>query len=116
VVIDEKDEVVYRKRLPNDLAMIVSSSFQPIKQRLRVIVVESTYNWYWLVDGLMERWHRVYLANTAAVQQYNGRKYTDDDSDARWLAHLLRWEYYPRVIFIRENNGRCAIYCASGAS
>src|SRR5713226_2943811 len=89
VLIDERDEVVYRKRLANDLTLIIEqlSAYQP---SLEVIVVESTYNWYWLVDGLMEKEHRVHLANTAAIQQYNGLKYTDDDSDARWLAHLLR--------------------------
>jgi len=54
------------------------------------VVVESTYNWYWLVDGLMEAGYRVHLANPAAMQQYSGLKYTDDRSDARWLAHLLR--------------------------
>jgi transposase len=59
-------------------------------------VVESTYNWYWLVDGLMERGHRVHLANTAAIEQYSGLKYTDDDSDARWLAHLLRLGVLPQ--------------------
>src|SRR5207342_3755863 len=52
-------------------------------------------NWYWLVDGLMEKGHRVHLANTAAIQQYNGLKYTDDHSDARWLAHLLRLGILP---------------------
>ena len=57
--------------------------------------MESTYNWYWLVDGLMEKGYRVHLANTAAIQQYNGLKYTDDDSDARWLAHLLRLGILP---------------------
>jgi len=57
--------------------------------------VESTYNWYWLVDGLMEQGHKVRLANTAAIQQYEGLKYTDDHSDARWLAHLLRLEVLP---------------------
>jgi transposase len=59
-------------------------------------VVESTYHWYWLVDGLMERGHRVHLANTAAIQQYNGLKYTDDHSDARWLAHILRLGVLPQ--------------------
>jgi len=58
-------------------------------------VVESTYNWYWLVDGLMERGHVVHLANTAAIQQYEGLKYTDDDSDAHWLAHILRLGLLP---------------------
>ncbi len=67
-------------------------------------MVESTYNWYWLVDGLMEQGYKVHLANTAAIQQYEGLKYTDDHSDARWLAHLLRlgvlrqgYIYYPRA-------------------
>jgi transposase len=58
-------------------------------------VVESTYNWYWLVDGLMEADYRVHLANPAAMQQYSGLKYTDDYSDARWLAHLLRLGVLP---------------------
>ena len=53
------------------------------------LVVESTYNWYWLVDALMEAGYPVHLANTAALVQYSGLKYSDDDSDARWLAELL---------------------------
>ena len=53
-------------------------------------------NWYWLVDGLMDRGHRVHLANTAAIQQYAGLKYTDDHSDARWLAHILRLGVLPQ--------------------
>ena len=57
--------------------------------------MESTYNWYWLVDGLMDQGHRVHLANTAAIQQYEGLKYTDDHSDARWLAHILRLGVLP---------------------
>ena len=89
VLIDENDEVVYRKRLPNELSVIVAQ-LSPYQVRIEGMVVESTYNWYWLVDGLMEQGYKVHLANTAAIQQYNGLKYTDDDSDARWLAHLLR--------------------------
>jgi transposase len=39
--------------------------------------------------------YRVHLANPAAIQQYSGLKYTDDHSDARWLAHLLRLGVLP---------------------
>jgi transposase len=53
------------------------------ESRIEEIVIESTYNWYWLVDGLMERDHKVHLANTAAIQQYSGLKHTDDDSERR---------------------------------
>jgi transposase len=95
VVIDEQDRVVYQKRLPNDLALILKE-LSVYQTELRGIVVESTYNWYWLVDGLMEQGHEVRLANTAAIQQYEGLKYTDDHSDARWLAHLLRLGVLPQ--------------------
>ena len=94
VLIDEQDQVVYQKRLTNDLTMIVEQ-LSPYVSSMQGIVVESTYNWYWLVDGLMEKGHRVHLANTAAIQQYEGLKYTDDNSDARWLAHLFRLGVLP---------------------
>jgi transposase len=94
VVINEQDQVMYQKRLPNDLSL-VAQQLSTYRASLEGIVVESTYNWYWLVDGLMEKGHRVHLANTAAIQQYNGLKYTDDHSDARWLAHLLRLGVLP---------------------
>jgi transposase len=89
-----KIEFVYQKRLPNDLALILME-LSVYQTELQGIVVESTYNWYWLVDGLMEQGYKVHLANTAAIQQYEGLKYTDDHSDARWLAHLLRLEVLP---------------------
>ena len=94
VLIDEEDKIVYEKRLPNDLALILKE-LSVYQSRLEGIVVESTYNWYWLVDGLMEQGYKVHLANTAAIQQYEGLKYTDDHSDARWLAHLLRLGVLP---------------------
>jgi transposase len=94
VVIDQQDRVVYQKRLPNDLVLILKE-LSVYQSEIEGIVVESTYNWYWLVDGLMEQNYRVHLANTAAIQQYEGLKYTDDHSDARWLAHLLRLEVLP---------------------
>ena len=94
VVIDEQDRVVYQKRLRNELPEILSA-LAPYQATLQGIVVESTYNWYWLVDGLMVAGYRVHLANTAAIQQYEGLKYTDDQSDARWLAHLLRLGILP---------------------
>ena len=94
VVINEQDEVIYRKRLPNALPTILEQ-LAPYHTEMQGLVVESTYNWYWLVDGLMEADYRVHLANPAAIQQYSGLKYTDDHSDARWLAHLLRLAVLP---------------------
>lgn len=94
VVLDEQDQVLYHKRLPNELEKILQQ-LAPFRTQLQGLVVESTYNWYWLVDGLQEVGYVVHLANPAAMQQYAGLKYTNDDTDARWLAHLLRLGLLP---------------------
>lgn len=59
------------------------------------VVVESTYNWYWLVDGLMDAGFRVHLANPAGMQQYKGLKHRNDIHDAYWLAEMLRLGILP---------------------
>ncbi len=101
-VLDEQDAVVAERRLSNDLELILAF-LAPYVQSLVGIVVESTYNWYWLVDGLMDAGFDVRLANTAAIQQYSGLKHTDDRHDARWLAHLLRLGLIPEgYIYPRE--------------
>jgi transposase len=94
VLLDEQDKIVYQKRLPNDLKTICEQ-LAPHREQIEGMAVESTFNWYWLVDGLMEAGYQVHLVNTTAVQQYNGLKFTDDEHDARWLAHLLRLGILP---------------------
>lgn len=95
VVIDETDRVVYAKRLANRLSEILAA-LENYRQELGGVVIESTYNWYWLVDGLMDAGYRVHLANTAAMKQYEGLKHRGDESDARQLAHLLRLNVLPQ--------------------
>ena len=58
-------------------------------------MVESTYNWYWLVDGLMDNGYKVHLANPSAIKQYEGLKHSDDVTDAFHLANLLRLGIIP---------------------
>lgn len=94
VVLNEADKVVYERRLPNQLPIILAE-LAPYKKRIQAIAVESTYNWYWLVDGLMEAGYKIKLVNTAAVKVYEGLKYTGDEHDARHLAHLLRLGVLP---------------------
>ncbi len=102
-ILDEQDKGQYEKRLPNDLEHILLS-LSPYREGLVGLAVESTYNWYWLVDGLMEAGYQLHLVNTAAVKQYEGLKYTDDQYDARWLAHLLRLKILPEgYIYPRAN-------------
>lgn len=91
---DETGVVIARRKLPNDLPRIFLF-LEPFQKQLTGLVVESTFNWYWLVDALIEAGLHVHLANTAAIQQYSGLKYADDNSDADWLAEMLRLGVLP---------------------
>ena len=93
-VLDEDDRVVAEKRVPNELAKIVEL-LRPWREEMAGVVVESTFNWYWLVDGLQAAGFQVHLANTAAIKKYDGLKHSGDESDARHLAHLLRLQILP---------------------
>jgi len=94
VIIDEKDRVVYERRLPNDLRVVLKE-LAPHRKNIQAIAVESTFNWYWLVDGLMDAGYELKLVNTVAVKVYDGLKYSGDEHDARHLAHLLRLGILP---------------------
>lgn len=93
-VLDELDREVFAKRLPNDFGAI-AGALRPYSDQVQGIAVESTYNWYWLVDGLQAKGFVLHLVNTAAVKQYDGLKHGNDYSDARYLAHLLRLGILP---------------------
>ena len=93
-VIDEQDERLYAKRLPNSINQILVA-LEPFREDLKAVVVESTYNWYWLIDGLQEEGYKVHLANPSAIKQYEGLKHTDDKWDSFWLAHLKRLNILP---------------------
>jgi len=77
-----------------------------LRAELAGVAVESTFNWYWLVDGLQAAGYPMRLVNTTAVQQYAGLKYTDDRYDAYWLAHLMRLGLLPTgYIYPKEQRG-----------
>jgi transposase len=94
VITDFDGKVFLKKRLPNNLTTILST-LEPFREALFVVAVESTYNWYWLVDGLMEAGYPVKLANPAAINQYSGIKLADDLTDAEFIATLARLDILP---------------------
>ena len=101
-ILNEKGERIFQKKLPNDLPRVLKT-LEPFKKDINVIAVESTYNWYWLVDGLMDEGYPIELANPAGMTQYNGLKHADDKSDAFFLAELLRLHILPKgYIYPRE--------------
>jgi transposase len=102
-IIDENDTRVYKRKLPNQPDVILAE-LEPFKANISGIVVESTFNWYWLVDLLMDDGYCLHLANPAAIQKYKGLKHSDDNHDAFWLAHMLRLNILPEgYIYPKED-------------
>jgi len=93
-MIDSENKALYKHRHKNELSPIISA-LDPYREDIGGIVVESTYNWYWLVDGLMGEGFQVHLANPSAIKQYEGLKSVDDKRSALWLANLLRLGILP---------------------
>jgi len=50
---DKEFKRVFGKRVSNHLSLILKT-LEPFQNQLQGLVVESTYNWYWLIDGLMD--------------------------------------------------------------
>lgn len=93
-IIDGRGKRIFNEKLPNDISTIVQR-LELFRGTLQGVVVESTYNWYWLVDGLMAEGFALHLANPSAIQKYNGMKHSDDKHDAFWLAEMLRLGILP---------------------
>jgi transposase len=75
----------------------VTDFLQPFKPKLQSMAVESTFNWYWLVDGLRAQSYPIDLANPAQIEQYSGIKHADDKHDAFHLAELQRLKILPKA-------------------
>jgi len=102
-IIDENGKRVFKRKLANDPEVILDA-LKPYKEDIAGIVVESTYNWYWLVDMLMADGYKVHLANPAEIQKYTGLKYADDQHDAFWLTEMLRLGILPEgYIYPKED-------------
>ena len=91
---DVEGKPIYRQRLPAELPAILQA-LDPYRPHLQAVAVESTFNWYWLVDGLQAAGYPVRLANPAGMEAYSGLKQTNDQTDALWLAEMLRLGILP---------------------
>ncbi len=74
-VLNAEDKRLYSKRHDNriDDVLKVLGKF---KASLQGVVIESTYNWYWLVDGLMDQGYTVHLANQSMITRNRGLNFS----------------------------------------
>lgn len=93
-IIDEEGKRLLARKVGNEEEQILMA-LRPYSKRIAGIAVESTYNWYWLVDLLMDHGYKVHLANPSQMPQYSGIKHKDDRHDAFWLAEMLRLKVLP---------------------
>ena len=98
-IMDNEFNRVFKKRVPNHLEQILQT-LEPFRDQIKGFVVESTFNWYWLVDGLMDAgYSSAHLANPSAIKQYEGLKHSDDQYDAFFHAPAdLSWDKYILVV------------------
>src|SRR6266704_4633113 len=93
-IINQDGKRVAHRKLDCDLKQ-VTEFLEPLKPQLQSMAVESTFNWYWLVDGLRAQNYPIDLANPAKIEQYSGIKHADDKDDAYYLAELQRLNILP---------------------
>ncbi len=93
-LVDMNGKRLLQKRVACDLDEVIRT-LKPYQKRIDTIAVESTFNWYWLVDGLQDHGYKVVLANPAKIEQYSGLKHTNDQSDAFFIAEMLRLGILP---------------------
>ena len=103
-IMDKEFKRIFGKRVSNDLPLILKT-LDPFQDQLQGLAVESTYNWYWLVDGLMDAGYQcIHLANPSAIKQYEGLKHSDDQHDSFFLAQMLILGILPQgYIYPRED-------------
>jgi transposase len=95
-MINQDGKRIAHRKLGCDLSA-VTAFLEPFKARLESMAVESTFNWYWLVDGLRAKGYPIDLANPAQIEQYSGIKHADDQHDAFHLAELQRLKILPKA-------------------
>ena len=101
-VVDERISVLVQQKAPNELPRIIEL-IEPYKENLET-VVESSFNWYWLVDGLQEEGFDVCLAHPLGLCMITGAKVKTDRRDAFALAKLLRAGVIPEAyIYPKEH-------------
>lgn len=100
-VIDEDDRKLVDRSMINDFPEI-EAQLAPFKERIQ-IVVESTFNWDWIVYGLQDKGYDVKLAHVLGLKAIIWSKKKTDKWDAFTLARLLRVRMIPQAYIYPKN-------------
>lgn len=94
-VMDEEGKVLLNRQTPNRIDGILAL-LAPFGPGIH-IAVESTFNWYWLVDGLQAAGHDVHLGHPLKLSWISKAKVKTDRRDAVCLAERLLKDDFPEA-------------------
>ncbi|NIV93875.1 IS110 family transposase [candidate division KSB1 bacterium] len=94
-VLDRSGGIQLRRNIPNDF-QIFKEFMRPFVGGL-VVGCESTYNYYWLLDGCREAGIPFYLGHALYMKAISGHKKKNDPLDAETIANLMRSNYFPEA-------------------
>jgi transposase len=92
-IMDKNGKVLVKKSIKCTIDLLMEL-LKPYRKRISV-GVESTYNWYWLLDGLKRHKVPCFLGHALYIKYRCGNKHKNDPVDARGIADLLRTNRFP---------------------
>lgn len=92
-VMNKDGKILLKKNMTCEFKVFMSF-ITPYKQSLTV-GVESTYNWYWLLDQLKEHGITCALGHALYISRMKTSKHKNDPVDAQDIADLLRTNKFP---------------------
>jgi len=92
-IMDKQGKVVLSKTIDCEFLLLRDLMTPYIKSI--TVGVESTYNWYWLIDKLKESGVNCALGHALYIKRMKSGKHKNDPIDARDIADLLRTNRFP---------------------
>jgi transposase len=92
-IMDKNGKIMVKKSIKCTIGLLL----EQLKPFIRSIAVgvESTYNWYWILDGLKKYKVPCFLGHALYIKYRCGNKHKNDPVDARGIADLLRTNRFP---------------------
>lgn len=94
-VMNREGEIMLKRNIQNNFT-IFKQFITPFLPNLAV-GCESTYNYYWLLDGCREAGIPFYLGHALYMKAISGNKKKTDPLDATTIANLMRTNYFPQA-------------------
>ncbi|MCG8608389.1 IS110 family transposase [bacterium] len=94
-VMNREGETLLKRNIPNHF-----KTFKGFIDRFTgdlAVGCESTYNYYWLLDGCRDAGIPFYLGHALYMKAISGNKKKSDPLDAATIANLMRTNYFPQA-------------------